>query len=63
MMNEDEMDKILDAAEAFLVEFKALVRKYVPEYPISDKEGQMELLHLMQDRTSCFAPYIWSDEK
>lgn len=55
-------DEKLDKAEAFQREFKALVRRYIPEYPCQDADN-LEVLYLMQDKTSCFTPYIWSDEK
>lgn len=41
--------------------FKNLVRQYMPEYPTT--EQQHDLLAQMQDRTSCFAPYVWSGPK
>lgn len=44
----------------FNVEFKQLVRKYMPEYP--ETPERLDVLYAMQDRTSCFAPFIWSDE-
>ena len=56
-MSQDSFEK----AEAFLEEFKALVRKYVPDYPEDDET--LELLYAIQDRTSCFSPYIWSDHE
>ena len=53
---EEYYDEIHNKAEEFLKEFKTLVRKYVPKY-----DNSAELLDLMQERTSVFSPYIWSD--
>lgn len=53
------LDEKLDIADAFLQDFKALVRKYVP----TDEEDWDELLYLLQERTSVFAPYIWDDDE
>ena len=38
--------------------FKNLVRRYMLEYPTTDQ--QFDILAQMQDRTSVFAPYVWS---
>lgn len=38
--------------------FKNLVRQYMLEYPTTDQ--QSDILAQMQDRTSVFAPYVWS---
>jgi len=56
---EEDYERRHQKAEEFSVEFKALVRKYFPEYPVNSFE--MDLLYNIQDRTSCFSPYIWSD--
>lgn len=56
-MSEENHNK----AEKFITDFKKLVRSYVPEYPETDKDA--ELLDMIQDRTSCFNPYIWSDKE
>jgi hypothetical protein len=53
------IDKQLDKAEAFQAEFKVLVRKYVPA---TTKEEDIDLLMLLQERTSVFNPYVWSDD-
>lgn len=38
--------------------FKNLVRQYMLDYPTTTQ--QADILSQMQDRTSCFAPYVWS---
>lgn len=69
-LTEKDWDEIHDKANAFSREFKALVRKYVPE-PTMKVEGfkivsvdhfNSTLLAMMQDRTSVYCPYVWSDE-
>ena len=55
MLSEEEWDRVYEKADAFLADFKALVRKY------ATKDDQ-ELLYIMQDRTSVFSPYVWSDK-
>lgn len=45
-----------DKAEAFLKDFRKLVHKYAGS---SYQKADVELLHMMQDRTSVFNPYIW----
>ncbi len=54
----DDCDARFDAAEQFLYEFKALVRKYVPDY---NAPGAIDMLYMLSDRTSVFSPFIWSD--
>ncbi len=44
--------------QKFHLEFKNLVRKYMPKYPTNDFDT--ETLTMMQDKTSCYNPYIWS---
>jgi len=46
--------------QQFAAEFKALVRKYMPKSPVTANEGDM--LAFMQDKTSCYSPYVWSDD-
>lgn len=55
-MTEEEFQKLED----FNREFKALVRKYMPEYPRT--ADQARFLGAMQDRTSVFSPFIWDGE-
>ena len=50
-----------EKANEFHERFKKLVRDYFKEYP--ETEEDRELLAMIQDKTSCFSPYIWSDEK
>lgn len=50
----------LGKAEEFQNEFAALVRKYLPEYPRTPAEE--DLLAMMQERTSCYSPYVWTDK-
>jgi hypothetical protein len=59
-MSEEEADDLHEKAQAFHAEFKVLVRKYVPTFPQDNTSA--EFLSMIQDRTSCFAPYIWSDD-
>lgn len=51
-----------DAEHEFVLHFgrmfKNLVRQYMSTYPGSDQ--QADILAQMQDRTSCYAPYVWS---
>lgn len=58
MDSEEESIARHEKAEAFGREFKALVRKFCPE-PFAEVDDH--LLVMMQDRTSCYSPYIWSD--
>lgn len=53
------LDEKLDKADEFLAEFKLLVRKYVPDYDSAESDFVM----MLQDRTSVYSPYIWSDKK
>lgn len=55
-MSDQEWERL----QMFKREFKALVRKYSPQYPTTDE--QAEFLAFMQDGTSCYSPWIWSDE-
>jgi hypothetical protein len=53
---------------AWDADFRSLVRWYMPEYPPHLPEGEdgeflLELLYMLQDRTSMFSPYIWSDDE
>lgn len=61
-------DEQYERKDKFLVEFKALVRKHlriVPETPgwSTVHPDDAELLGLMQDSTSLYSPYIWSDRE
>lgn len=60
MLTEEDYDEIYEKVNAFHIEFKALVRKHLPKFP-TDEKGS-ELHTMIQERTSTFAPYIWSDE-
>ena len=51
-------DQDFEKAEEFLKKFKDLVRSFVPVYT----EESVDLLYLMQERTSVFNPYVWSDD-
>ena len=53
-MTDEEFEKV----EAFLAEFKALVRKYVPDY---NGEESVMMLMWLQEKTSVYNPYIWSN--
>jgi hypothetical protein len=55
----EELDELFDKRDAFADEFKALVRKYMPQYPQNGRESQ--LLAMLQEQTSCYSPWIWSD--
>lgn len=57
-----DYDKEHQRLNEFHAEFKALVRKYVPTYPTEPEDYSVEFLADMQDRTSVYSPYIWSDE-
>jgi hypothetical protein len=46
-----------EQAECFIEEFRDLVRKYAKTSRFS--EADLELLYMLQDRTSVFNPYIW----
>jgi hypothetical protein len=68
-LSEEDLDKNQEQANAFARDFKALVRKYVPAYPSTesglDQKEQMRqsmLLYQMQDMTSVFSPFVWSDD-
>ena len=59
-MSEEEKDEkywddVHNKVQEFHKEFKDLVRKYVPKYVHTD------LLDMMQEKTSVYSPYIWSD--
>ena len=54
------MNKLLDRADEFLLEFRALVHKYAGnDYAKAD----LLLLTLLQERTSVFNPFIWPETK
>lgn len=59
-MDDLEIDERFLKAEAFEEEFKQLVRRYVLSFP--DNDFDMVMLHMLQERTSCFSPYVWSDD-
>ncbi len=48
-------DEFEDSLNGFSDEFKKPVRKYCPEY---DPFRVAQL----QDRTSCFFPFVWADD-
>ena len=58
MKTEDDFDARHEHVENFTKEFKELVRKYMKKYPTNDFDA--ETLMMMQDRTSCYNPYVWS---
>jgi hypothetical protein len=55
-----EYGQIHETIGKFHDEFKELVRKYVPTYP--NAEQSTAFLYMIQDKTSCFSPFVWSDE-
>lgn len=55
---EKDFDERHRHVQNFTMEFKALVRKYMKEYPENDFDA--ETLMQMQDVTSCYSPFIWS---
>ena len=50
-------DETYNSVQEFAAEFRALVRKHMPQYPVTDE--QYEQLTSMQDQTSCFSPAVW----
>ena len=48
-------DELHEKLQEFSVDFAKLVRKYCPKY-------DPEYVTLLQERTSCFNPYVWSEE-
>ena len=54
------LDEKYQRADAFLEEFKTLVHKHAGS-DIFNKVDP-ELLAMLQDRTSCFQPYLWTKE-
>ena len=52
---EDEEERVHEHVQQFAKEFAQLVRKFAPTY-------DPNLVAMMQDMTSCFSPYVWSDE-
>jgi len=55
-MTEQEWIAIHNKASTFSDEFALLVRKYAPYY-----SGNEQLLHLMQEKTSVFSPFVWNE--
>lgn len=53
--SEEEEERIHEHVQQFAKEFAQLVRKFAPTY-------DPNLVAMMQDMTSCFSPYVWSDE-
>lgn len=60
-MDEEDWEKEHKRLEAFTADFAKLVRKYMPVWP-DPRSPEMEFLYRMQERTSCFNPYVWSEE-
>jgi hypothetical protein len=62
-MSGEQQDYFTDedhqVVQRFSEEFKALVRKYMPLYPSTQR--QSVFLANMQDKTSLYSPWIWSD--
>lgn len=56
--SEQDYDKRHEHVQAFSKEFKQLVRKYMKKYPTNEFDA--ETLAMMQDKTSCYNPFIWS---
>lgn len=56
--DDSDLERQIETINAFHQDFKALVRKYMPQYPTNDRDAG--LLVEMQDRTSCYSPWIWS---
>lgn len=54
-MTDDERH---EKAQQFIKEFRDLVRKHAGA---SFEAADVDLLYMMQDMTSVFQPYIWSD--
>jgi hypothetical protein len=61
MVTESEYEDNCEKSQEFLKEFKALIRKYVPDYP-ETTEKELQLLYMIGDCTSVFNPYVWSDD-
>lgn len=62
MLTEEEDEQNHEKAQQFAEDFAKLVRKYIPT-PIRDCTPVEEnLLARMQDMTSCYSPYVWSEE-
>lgn len=53
----DKHEERWQKAQAFGAEFAKLVRRYMPEH--NNSEDYVELLPQMQDKTSCYSPYVW----
>lgn len=57
-MSEEEFEQHIDN---FTAEFALLVRKYAPDYVEAVNTG--DFLYRIQEKTSCFNPYVWSSTK
>lgn len=55
------LDEKLDLVEAFTRDFALLVRSYMARVEGTEAD-KTEVLYMLQDNTSCFQPYVWSDE-
>lgn len=54
-------EQIWEKAQCFGADFRRLVRRYMPnDYSESDESS--DLMCQMQDKTSCYSPYIWADD-
>lgn len=51
-------DERYEKTQQFIKEFRDLVRKHAGT---NFEAADGDLLYMMQDRTSVFSPYIWSD--
>lgn len=49
-----------EQVQEFSRRFAMLVREFMPEYP-HDDQGCLMLMQ-MQEHTSCYSPYVWSDQ-
>lgn len=64
-LTDEDYEDIHTRTQEFVREFAMLVRKFVPTLPEGNsREAQIadDLLRSMQDCTSCYQPYVWSDE-
>ena len=54
-----DYDETHEHVQAFAEEFAKLVRKFSPTFADGNHNN---LLVRMQDQTSCFSPYVWSEK-
>ena len=57
----DKYEERHEMLEQFSKDFARLVRRYMPEYP--NNAFDADTLAMMQDRTSCYNPYVWDEEQ